>query len=90
MRERRHTFRVLTRDLLSRPPNIETIDVILHQNFPIGLHVMYLYFPDTLRIQKPKYRTSVPQLSKRMLCTVKRHDMLNVPQSVSNTAMQCW
>jgi hypothetical protein len=31
MRERRHTFRVLTRDLLSRPPNIETIDVILHQ-----------------------------------------------------------
>jgi hypothetical protein len=32
MRERRHTFRVLTRDLLSRPPNIEAIDVILHQN----------------------------------------------------------
>jgi hypothetical protein len=31
MRERRHTFRVLSRDLLSRPPNIETIDVILHQ-----------------------------------------------------------
>jgi hypothetical protein len=31
MRERRHTFRVLTRDLLSRPPSIETIDVMLHQ-----------------------------------------------------------
>jgi hypothetical protein len=35
MRERRHTFRVLTRDLLSRPPNIETVDVILHQNIKL-------------------------------------------------------
>ena len=29
-------------------------------------------------IQKPKYMTSVPQLSKRMLYTVKRYYMLNV------------
>ena len=58
--------------------SVATISI---KNFPIGLHVMYLYFPDTPRIFRPH---------RRMPGTNLTHRNLRIPIVTLNCLLSIW